>query len=388
GIIKQFHNKKLLYKGHKVVPHCPRCGTSLSSHEVAQGYEDVTEPSVYVKFRLLHGKFKDSFLIAWTTTPWTLPGNVALAVAKNLTYVWIAAEDEKLIVAKSALSRLGLENSKVIDEFNGSELLAEKYQPLFDVLKPNQKTSRTHSVMAADFVNVEEGSGVVHTAVMYGEDDYQLGEHENLPKIHTVAEDGTFKDFVKPFAGTFVKDADKAIIKDLNDRGLVLKVENYTHSYPFCWRCGTVLLYYAKDSWFVKMSSLRDELIKNNSKVTWVPDHLRDGRFGEFLKEAKDWAFSRERYWGTPLPVWMCENGHVKVLGSAEELKLEDLHRPFIDEVTFECGECQKTMHRESYVCDVWFDSGSMPYASGEKNAGRFPADFIAEAIDMTRGWF
>lgn len=384
GIIKQFHEKKLLYKGHKVVPHCPRCGTSLSSHELAQGYEDVTEPSVYVKFKILDGEYKNNYIVAWTTTPWTLPGNVALAVGKDIEY--IKAGD--LIIAKGTS---GLDAGGTL--VNLEKLIGSSYEPLYPFLK--EKSKDVHTIVEADFVTTDEGTGVVHTAVMYGEDDYKLADRFDLPKIHTVGDDGKFNDFVKPFAGKFVKDADKDIIKDLENRGLLFKKENYTHSYPFCWRCGTALLYYAKDSWFVSMSTLREELIKSNKQIKWMPDHLQDGRFGEFLKEVKDWSFSRERYWGTPLPVWMCENGHVKVIGSFEELKsenkklkIDDLHRPYIDEVTFKCQDCDKTMHREPYVCDVWFDSGSMPYASGEKDAGRFPADFIAEAIDQTRGWF
>lgn len=393
GIIKQFHEKKLLYKGYKVVPHCPRCGTSLSSHEVAQGYEDVTEPSVYVKFKILDGEYKNHYIVAWTTTPWTLPGNVALAVGTQIAYAQYLVDGDRVIVAQERATALGL--SRKGESVTIEKLLGSHYQPLYPFLAG--KTKDVHTIIDADFVSTEDGTGVVHTAVMYGEDDYKLADRFDLPKIHTVGEDGRFNDFVNHspkgslrLAGKFVKDADKDIIKDLQDRGLMFKVENYTHSYPFCWRCGTPLLYYAKNSWFVKMSSLREKLIENNAKITWVPSHLRDGRFGEFLNEAKDWAFSRERYWGTPLPVWECTNGHVKVIGSAEELpkKLEDLHRPFIDDITLPCPDCKEIMHREPYVIDVWFDSGAMPYASGEKKQGRFPADFIAEGIDQTRGWF
>ncbi|MBI3495568.1 isoleucine--tRNA ligase [Candidatus Berkelbacteria bacterium] len=386
GIVKQFHDKKLLYKSHKVVPHCPRCGTSLSSHEVAQGYEDITEPSVYAKFKILDGPYKDRYMIAWTTTPWTLPGNVALAVGKQIAYAKYLLDGEQLIVAKARAKVLGLTGKG--DSVAVEKLLGSHYQPLYPLLAGKSKD--IHTIIDADFVSTEEGTGVVHTAVMYGEDDYKLADRFDLPKIHTVGEDGLFNDFVKPFARKFVKDADPDIIQDLEDRGLLFKKEDYTHSYPFCWRCGTPLLYYAKDSWFVKMSSLRHQLLKNNLEITWIPDHLRDGRFGEFLKEAKDWAFSRERYWGTPLPIWICENGHVKVVGSVNELpkKLDDLHRPYIDEVTLDCHQCRQIMHREPYTIDGWFDSGAMPYASGEKNASRFPADFIAEGIDQTRGWF
>jgi len=382
GIIKQFHDNGLLYKGHKVLPHCPRCGTSLSSHEVAQGYEEVSEPAIYVKFKLLQGAYKDNYILAWTTTPWTLPGNVALAVGQKIPYVRAKLDGQWLIFAK------GLIKAAKTEPIETKKLIGSSYQPLYRLI--GSKAKDLHTVLGADFVSTQEGTGVVHTAVMYGEEDYELGQKYHLPKIHTVAEDGTFKDFVKPFAGQFVKDADKAIIKDLEDRGLLYKKENYTHSYPFCWRCETPLLYYAKDSWFVAMSKLRDQLLKNNAAIQWLPNHLREGRFGEFLKEVKDWAFSRERYWGTPLPVWTCESGHHKVIGSVNELpqKLKDLHRPFIDEVILQCEKCNKKMHREPYVVDVWFDSGAMPYASGDKAAGRFPADFIAEAIDQTRGWF
>lgn len=418
GIIKQFHEKDLLYKDYKVLPYCPRCGTSLSSHEVAQGYKQVTGKSIYVRFKLKNDP--DTSFLVWTTTPWTLPANLAIAVAPNMIYATIQLKTgEKVILAKERLSIIG-EEYKVLEEFSGKDL--EKmivYNPPFPkaLIKPLRDLAfsdhpsepieeqdlpkhypEIFKVYTARFVSTSEGTGIVHIAPMYGEEDKNVGKERDLPLIHTVDLDGRIKqDLGIPGAGKIVKEADLDIIQDLNSRGLIYKQDgHYIHDYPFCWRCEEPLLYYAKSSWFVKMSSLRGELIKNNSKVTWVPDHLRDGRFGEFLKEVKDWAFSRERYWGTPLPVWMCKNGHVKVIGSVQELKtynlklktLEDLHRPFIDEITFECDECKQIMRREPYVVDVWFDSGAMPYASGEKQAGRFPADFIAEGIDQTRGWF
>jgi len=404
-IIKQVWDKKLLYKGHKVVPHCPRCGTALSSHEVAQGYESVTEPSVYIKFKVLG--LDNTYILSWTTTPWTLPGNVALAVGEDIDYIKVKQGKEEYILAKAIAERLE-EKYKVVEEIKGKDLIGLEYEPLFDIKSLQSDTS--HKVYAADFVNTEEGTGVVHTAVMYGEDDYQLGEKVGLPKHHTVDENGNFTKEVGKWAGRFVKDkgVEKGIMTDLQERKLLYKEEMYTHDYPFCWRCHTPLLYYAKDSWFIQMSKLKDQLIKNNEDINWVPGYIKHGRFGEWLNELKDWAFSRERYWGTPLPIWECEKcKHRECIGSIKELKAKslqttdysqqlDLHRPFVDEIKLKC-ECGGVMWRVKEVIDAWFDSGAMPFAQwhypfGNKeridNGISFPAQYIAEGIDQTRGWF
>ncbi len=401
-IIKQIHEKGLLYEGHRVAPYCPRCGTALSSHEVALGYEDISEDSVFAKFPISNFQFPNTFLLAWTTTPWTLPGNVALAVGAKIDYALVKPirqaqgqqGDEYYILAKERLNILEGDYA-VVKEFKGKELEGLEYEPLFDSLK-NEKEKK-HYVALADFVSTDEGTGIVHTAVMYGEDDYNLGQKLNLPKVHTVDEQGRFNKLVPQWQGVFVKDAEPSIIDDLKTRSLLYKKQAYTHSYPFCWRCKTPLLYYAMQSWFIKMSALRDKLVKSNSTINWVPAHIKEGRFGEWLREIKDWNFSRSRYWGTPLPIWKCEKcASIKIIGSTKELGKKipknnrgeiDLHRPYVDEIIFKCAKkkCGDTMRREEALCDVWFDSGSMPFAS--EQAG-FPADYISEAIDQTRGWF
>ncbi len=336
SVLKQVWDKGLVYKGHKVVPHCPRCETALSSHEVAQGYKSVIDTSVYVKFKVtnsnvkaiqnLTSKGEDVFILSWTTTPWTLPGNVALAIGKKIAYQLVKADGAYLVVAKERLHVVG-EDAKVLEDLKGEQLIGTTYEPLFAgaVERGNAQTAWT--VLDAAFVNTTDGTGVVHTAVMYGEDDYQLGATAGLPKQHTVDTTGKFLPSVPKWAGKFVKSktVETEIITDLKERGLLFKVEAYTHDYPFCWRCSTPLLYYAKDSWFIKMSAVRDQLIKNNQTINWVPAHLRDGRFGEWLKDVKDWAISRERYWGTPLPIWECEQCQAqKMVGSFAELNLQE----------------------------------------------------------------
>lgn len=398
-ILKQIWDKGLLYQGHKVVPQCPRCGTALSSHEVAQGYEKVTEDSVYIKFELADEP--GTFVLAWTTTPWTLPGNVALALGPKLKYVKVKAGREFYILAKDRLNIL-LGKYKVVEEYYAKDLEGRKYKPLFDFLDLAKETDKCAYYLAlADFVTVEDGTGVVHTAVMYGEDDYNLGEKLSLPKIHTLDENGIFNHLVKPWQGRFVKDRklEEEIVDYLKKKNLLYKTEKYTHDYPFCWRCDSPLLYYAKNSWFIKMSALREELKKNNEKITWVPNYIKEGRFGEWINEVKDWAISRERYWGTPLPVWRCEKCQkYRCVGSREELGVKDinLHRPYVDEIKLKCP-CGGQMSRVPEVIDCWFDSGSMPFAQVHypfKNKERidkgisFPADFISEAMDQTRGWF
>lgn len=426
-IIQQIHNRGYLYKGYKVVPQCPRCETALSSHEVAQGYKNVKEESVYIKFKIKNKT--DEYILAWTTTPWTLPGNVALAVGENIDYVKVKdhfIEDQNIepltnenpsslndkvvyyILAKERLELLKdkFQNSKIeeciVEEFKGKDLVGLEYEALFPgVIKdtdPNYQNA--FKVYAADFVSTEDGTGVVHTAVMYGVDDYNLGEKIGLPKVHSVNLDGTFNQLVSQWQGKFVKSVEPEIIQDLKDRNLLFTTASYEHDYPFCWRCGTPLLYYAKDSWYFKMSALGPKLLANNQQINWVPEHIKEGRFGEWLKDVKDWAISRERYWGTPMPIWQCDKcENIKVVGSRAELQLDkdfDLHRPFIDEVKLSC-DCGGEMKRVLEVMDCWFDSGAMPFAQMHypfenkdliDNGQAYPADFISEAVDQTRGWF
>ena len=403
-ILKNFWDKNLLYKGYKVVPYCPRCGTPLSDHEVALGYEEVSDPSVFVRMPLVDKP--DTSLLVWTTTPWTLPGNVAVAAHANVDYVTIERDNggtkEKLILAKSLVEKLFKdEEVKVLETFKGKKLKGVKYHPLFTFLPPDKPA---HFVALGDFVTTDDGSGLVHIAPAFGQEDMQLAKEHDLPVLMTVLPDGTFIPEVTPWRGVFVKDADPLIIQDLDARGLLFRTEKYTHTYPFCWRCHTPLLYYARDSWFIRTSAHRDRLVELNNTINWVPDHIKSGRFGNWLENNIDWSLSRERYWGTPLPVWECVDcTHRECVGSVAELSEKagrdlselDLHRPYVDEVHWKCANCGGKMTRVPDLIDVWFDSGSMPIAqwhypfeNQEQFARQYPADYICEAVDQTRGWF
>ncbi|HTR18456.1 MAG TPA: isoleucine--tRNA ligase [Candidatus Paceibacterota bacterium] len=410
NILKTAHERKLLYKDYKVVPWCPRCGTALSSHEVAQGYQDDTkDPSVYVKFKVRNpeklGLKGDVFLLAWTTTPWTLPGNVALAVNLGTIYRVFDVGGAHIIAALDRGEPIGLEDTKMRHQFMGKELVGLEYEPLFPYLanslppKEKEKLPNAYKVYAADFVSTTDGTGIVHTAVMYGTDDFELGTKVGLPKHHLVGEDGKFTTDAGPLVGQFFKKADDWVMDDLEKRGLLFKKETILHTYPFCWRCKTPLMYYADDSWYIAMSKTKQTLIRENEKIHWEPEHIREGRFGEWLKDLKDWAISRSRFWGTPLPIWECGKcKHFEVIGSIAELKQKtgnvpnDLHRPFIDEPSYICSECGGSMKRVPEVLDVWFDSGAMPFAQDHYPFATkdilYPADYICEAIDQTRGWF
>ena len=393
-ILKQIWDKQLLYQGFKVVPYCPRDQTPLSSHELALGYQDdVEDPSVYVKFELEDEP--RTYFLAWTTTPWTLPGNVALAVGLDIPYVRVRQGDERYILAKARLSVLEGEY-QIEAEVDAKTLLGKRYKPLYSYLVPDKPA---FYVVDADFVSVEDGTGIVHTAAAYGVDDLELSLKKGIPVRHVVDLAGRFRPEVEPFAGLFVKKADPKIIEDLTQRGLMYRAETIRHTYPFCWRCGTPLLYYALTSWFIKTTAVKDELIRNNNLVNWVPPYVGTGRMANWLETLVDWSLSRWRYWGTPLPIWVCEQcDERRCVGSVAELGLtlnDDLHRPYIDRVTLPCPKCGGAMHRVTDLIDVWFDSGSMPVAqyhypfeNEELFKVRFPADFIAEGVDQTRGWF
>ncbi len=408
--LKTIWDQGLLYRGHKVLPYCPRCGTPLSSHEVAQGYEQTTDPAVFVKFALQDRP--NEFILAWTTTPWTLPGNVALAVGPSIDYAKVRQGDEVYYLASELVDTVIEGDYEILEALKGRDMDGWAYEPLFphlkDALEADGEAPNAWYVIAetGEMVSTDEGTGVVHTAVMYGEEDYQLGESFGLPKRHTVDENGRFTDEVGPYAGVFVKDADKQITRDLEADGKLYKQTTYEHTYPFCWRCDTPLLYYALDSWFVQTTARQDEIIANNQAIHWHPEHMRDGRFGNFLESMKDWALSRDRYWGTPLPVWVCSTGnHTLCVGSRAELVdhaqdptlAQDVepHRPYVDAVKLECPECESTMERVPYVIDCWFDSGMMhtaqwhaPFENQATFEEQFPADFICEGLDQTRGWF
>ncbi|MEA2218341.1 MAG: isoleucyl-tRNA synthetase [Solirubrobacteraceae bacterium] len=406
--LKRIADQDLLYEGHKVVPYCPRCGTALSSHEVALGYQDVEDPSVYVRFAVAQdgGPLqRGDELLIWTTTPWTLVSNAAVAVDPELTYVRAKTGplDAPVVLAEALVERVlgDPANVQILERFPGAAIDGVRYEPPFGYLPASEYGERGHSVLLADFVTAEDGTGLVHTAIAFGEDDFRLGEQYGLNVVNPVRLDGTYDERIGRYAGRFVKDADADLVEDLRARGRLLRAETYEHSYPHCWRCSTPLLYYAKPSWYIATTRLRDELLAANEQVTWHPEHIKHGRFGRWLENNVDWALSRERYWGTPLPVWRCEQGHVTVIGSFDELerrsgvRLTDPHRPYVDDVTFACEACGATATRVPEVVDVWFDSGAMPFAQRhEPFAGEhapeelYPADFICEALDQTRGWF
>lgn len=394
--LKQIFDKGLLYKGFKIVPYCPRCGTPLSSHEVAQGYKDVKERSAIAKFKV---KGEDAYILAWTTTPWTLPSNVALCVHPEQTYVKIDNEGAVYYMAEALVESVIDGEYEVLETYKGKELEYKEYEPLFDFVNPDKKC---WYVVCDNYVTLTDGTGVVHIAPAFGEDDANVGRKYDLPLVQLVDTKGEMTKET-PWAGTFCKDADREVLNDLDSRGLLFSAPSFEHNYPFCWRCDTPLIYYAREAWFIKMTDVKENLIKNNNTINWIPESLGKGRFGDWLENVQDWGISRNRYWGTPLNIWECECGHRHAIGSIEELKSMsdncpdsiELHRPYIDAVTIKCPNCSKQMKRVPEVIDCWFDSGSMPFAqhhypfeNKELFEQQFPADFISEAVDQTRGWF
>jgi isoleucyl-tRNA synthetase len=407
--LRQIHDKGLLYEGHKVVPYCPRCGTALSSHELALGYKDVTDPSVYVRFPVAEdgGPLQaGDELLVWTTTPWTLVSNAAVAVDPELTYVRAktGALEAPVVLAEALVERvLGAEAEvQILARFPGAALDGVRYEPPFSYIKGSEYGERGHTVLLGDFVTADDGTGLVHTAIAFGEDDFRLGAQYGLKVVNPVALDGTYDERIKGYEGRFVKDADADLVEDLRARGRLLRAQEYEHSYPHCWRCGTPLLYYAKPSWYIATSQVKDKLLAANETVGWHPEHVKHGRFGRWLENNVDWALSRERYWGTPLPVWRSEDGEdFHVIGSFSELEelsgvsVEDPHRPYVDDITYTDPQTGKVMRRVPEVIDVWFDSGAMqfaqwhaPFENQERFESAWPADFVCEALDQTRGWF
>ena len=402
--LKQIWEKKLLYKGYKIVPYCPRCGTPLSSHEVAQGYKDVKERSAVARFKV---RDEDAYILAWTTTPWTLPSNVALCVNPVETYVKVKAADGYVYYMAQALldtvlGRLAEEGKpayEILETYTGRDLEYKEYEPLFNFVQVEQKA---HYVTCDSYVTLTDGTGVVHIAPAFGEDDANVGRKYDLPFVQLVDEAGKMTQETD-WAGTFCKDADKEILQDLEKRDLLFDAPKFEHSYPHCWRCDTPLIYYARESWFIKMTAVKEDLIRNNNTINWIPESIGKGRFGDWLENVQDWGISRNRYWGTPLNIWECSCGHMHAIGSIEELKSMsddcpdeiELHRPYIDQVTLHCPKCGGKMRRVPEVIDCWFDSGAMPFAqhhypfeNKEIFEQQFPADFISEAVDQTRGWF
>ena len=394
--LKQIWDKGLLYKGFKVVPYCPRCGTPLSSHEVAQGYKDVKERSAIVRFKK---KDEDVYFLAWTTTPWTLPSNVALCVNPDEEYSKVKQGDYTYILASALVETVLKDGYTVLETYKGKELEGIEYEPLWGGLNVKGKA---WYVVCDSYVTLTDGTGIVHIAPAFGEDDSRIGRNYNLPFVQLVDAQGNLTKETK-WEGVFVKDADKLVLKDLEENGKLFDAPVFEHSYPHCWRCNTPLIYYARESWYIKMTAVKEDIIRNNNTINWIPESIGKGRFGDWLENIQDWAVSRNRYWGTPLNVWICDCGHMHSIGSIEELKSmskncpEDieLHRPYIDAVTITCPECGKEMKRTPEVLDAWFDSGSMPFAqhhypfeNKEKFEAQYPADFISEAVDQTRGWF
>ena len=404
-ILKNYWDRGLLYQGFKVVAYCPRCGTPLSDHEVAQGYADADDPSVFVRMPLVD--VPNTSLLVWTTTPWTLTANVAVAASPNVEYVTVEHQlpeggVERLILAEPLLEKVfGEEKIRIVERFKGKHLKGRQYRPLFTFLPPDKPA---HFVIMADFVTTDDGTGLVHIAPAFGADDMNMALEHNLPVLMTVAPDGKFIPEVRSWAGVFVKEADPSIIEDLARRGLLFHAGTYTHTYPFCWRCDTPLLYYARPTWYIRTSQFKDRLVALNDDINWYPGHIKNGRFGNWLSNNVDWALGRERYWGTPLPVWECEDCHHQdCVGSVAELSEKagkdlsdlDLHRPYVDEIRWRCEKCGGKMQRVPELIDVWFDSGSMPvsqwhypFENKDEFRQQFPADFICEAVDQTRGWF
>jgi isoleucyl-tRNA synthetase len=404
--LKTIHDRGLLYEKLKVVPYCPRDQVTLSSHELGQpgAYRDVTDPSVYVRLPVREPRTPlqpDDALLVWTTTPWTLVSNAAVAVDPDLSYVRARTADGTFVVAEALVERVLGERAEVRDRFPGRAIVGTRYEPPFPFIAAQEYGGKGHTVLPADFVTADDGTGLVHTAIAFGEDDFRLGEQQGLNVVNPVRLDGTYDERIGPYAGRWVKDADPDLVEDLRSRGRLLRAERYEHAYPHCWRCGTPLLYYAKPSWYIATGQVKDRLLASNESVNWYPEHIKHGRFGKWLEGNVDWALSRERYWGTPLPVWRCASGHAQAVGSLTELHelsgvaVEDPHRPFVDEVGFPCSKCGEPMTRVPEVIDVWFDSGAMPFAqfhapheNQDHFKERFPADYICEGLDQTRGWF
>ena len=397
--LKEIWKKGLLYEGHKIVPYCPRCGTPLSSHEVAQGYKDVKERSAVVRFKV---KGEDAYILAWTTTPWTLPSNVALCVNPDEDYVKVTSKGYTYYIAAALVDTVLGEGAEILEHYQGKDLEFKEYEPLFPYAEKRIGNKKAYYVVCDTYVTLTDGTGVVHIAPAFGEDDSKVGHRYDLPFVQLVNEKGEMTEET-PWAGTFCKKADMAVLQALEDKDLLFDAPLFEHSYPHCWRCDTPLIYYARETWFIRMTAVKEDLIRNNNTINWIPESIGKGRFGDWLENVQDWGLSRNRYWGTPLPVWQCECGHQDCIGSIEELKEKadncpddiELHRPYIDAVTIKCPKCGKEMHRVPEVIDCWFDSGSMPFAqhhypfeNKETFEKQFPAQFISEAVDQTRGWF
>ena len=397
--LKEIWKKGLLYEGHKIVPYCPRCGTPLSSHEVAQGYKDVKERSAVVRFKV---KGEDAYILAWTTTPWTLPSNVALCVNPDEDYVKVTSKGYTYYMAAALVDTVLGEGAEILEHYQGKDLEFKEYEPLFPYAEKRIGNKKAYYVVCDTYVTLTDGTGVVHIAPAFGEDDSKVGHRYDLPFVQLVNEKGEMTEET-PWAGTFCKKADMAVLQALEDKDLLFDAPLFEHSYPHCWRCDTPLIYYARETWFIRMTAVKEDLIRNNNTINWIPESIGKGRFGDWLENVQDWGLSRNRYWGTPLPVWQCECGHQDCIGSIEELKEKadncpddiELHRPYIDAVTIKCPKCGKEMHRVPEVIDCWFDSGAMPFAqhhypfeNKETFEKQFPAQFISEAVDQTRGWF